>query len=155
MHEALLCAHTAQEQGDIPVGAVVVNECGQILGRGENRTIIDNDPSAHAEILAIRSACNAVGNHRLPGTVLVVTLEPCIMCLGAIIQARLTGVVFAAPDPKSGCLASRMEGCTLPWSNHHFWMVQGVLEETCSSMLKDFFQHRRGQQKNLKNLVER
>ena len=155
MHEALLCAHLALERGDVPVGAVVANECGRILGRGENRTIFDNDPTAHAEILAIREACSAVGNYRLSGAVLVVTLEPCIMCLGAIIQARLAGVVFAASDPKAGCLASQIKGSKLSWSNHHFWVLQGVLEKTCSSMLSGFFQRRRGEQKILKKLVER
>ncbi|NLY42140.1 MAG: nucleoside deaminase [Desulfovibrionales bacterium] len=155
MHEALVCARTAQEQGDVPVGAVVVNECGRVLGRGENRTILSNDPTAHAEILAIRAACSTEGNYRLAGAVLVVTLEPCIMCLGAIIQARLAGVVFATPDPKAGSLISRMAGSEIPWSNHHFWMAQGVLADTCSTLLREFFQRRRHEKKIFKNLAER
>ncbi|MDY0275424.1 MAG: tRNA adenosine(34) deaminase TadA [Desulfomicrobium sp.] len=155
MHEALLSAQRAEDQGDVPVGAVVVNDCGRILGRGENRTVFNNDPTAHAEILAIREACRGVGNYRLSGAVLVVTLEPCMMCLGAIIQARLAGVVFAAADPKAGCLSSQIKGNELSWSNHRFWVLQGVLEKTCSSMLSSFFQRRRCEQKSLKKLVER
>ncbi len=155
MHEALLLAGAAEERGDVPVGAVVVGGCGRILGRGENRTIFENDPTAHAEILALREACSQVGNHRLTDAVLVVTLEPCIMCLGAVIQARLAGVVFAATDPKAGCLVSRMNGTELPWSNHHFWTLGGVLEQECSAKLSGFFQKRRQEKKISKNLAER
>jgi len=106
-------------------------------------------------MLAIRAAGEAIGNHRLTDAVLVVTLEPCIMCLGAIIQARLAGVVFAAPDPKAGCLISRMDGYMLPWSNHHFWVFGGVLEQECSLKLSSFFQRRRQEKKILKSLAER
>jgi tRNA(adenine34) deaminase len=155
MHEALQLAHAAQERGDVPVGAVVVGGNGRILGRGENRTIFENDPTAHAEILALRQACEQSGNYRLTDAVLVVTLEPCIMCLGAIIQARLAGVVYAARDPKAGCLVSRMEGTELPWSNHHFWALGGVLEDECSSLLSGFFQKRRQEKKISKILAER
>ncbi|GAB1410715.1 tRNA adenosine(34) deaminase TadA [Desulfovibrionales bacterium] len=155
MHEALECARIAQERGDVPVGAVVVNECGRILGRGENRTIFHNDPTAHAEIVAIREACSATDNYRLTEAVMVVTLEPCLMCLGALIQARLAGVVFATPDPKAGCLTSRMAGSELPWSNHHFWVAHGVLAESCSALLSEFFQRRRQEKKISKNLAER
>ena len=155
MHEALLLAGMAEGRGDVPVGAVVVGGCGRILGRGENRTIFENDPTAHAEILALREACSKVGNHRLTDAVLVVTLEPCIMCLGAVIQARLAGVVFAATDPKAGCLVSRMNGTELPWSNHHFWTLGGVLEQDCSEKLSGFFQKRRQEKKISKNLAER
>lgn len=155
MHEALQLAHAAQERGDVPVGAVVVGGNGRILGRGENRTIFENDPTAHAEILALRQACEQSGNYRLTDAVLVVTLEPCIMCLGAIIQARLAGVVYAARDPKAGCLVSRMEGTELPWSNHHFWALGGILEDECSATLSGFFQKRRQEKKISKNLAER
>jgi len=155
MHEALLLAHAAEERGDVPVGAVVVDGCGRILGRGENRTIFENDPTAHAEIMALRQASAQAGNYRLTDAVLVVTLEPCIMCLGAIIQARLAGVVYAARDPKAGCLISRMNGTELPWSNHHFWSLGGVLEEECSATLSGFFQRRRQEKKIFKNLAER
>jgi len=96
-----------------------------------------------------------VGNHRLTDAVLVVTLEPCIMCLGAVIQARLAGVVFAAADPKAGCLVSRLEGTALPWSNHHFWTLGGILEAECSAKLSSFFQQRRLEKKISKNLAER
>lgn len=155
MHEALLLAGAAEGRGDVPVGAVVVGGCGRILGRGENRTIFENDPTAHAEILALREACSRVGNYRLTDAVLVVTLEPCIMCLGAVIQARLAGVVFAATDPKAGCLVSRMKGTEVPWSNHHFWTLGGVLEQDCSAKLSGFFQKRRQEKKISKNLAER
>ena len=155
MREALQLAGLAEGRGDVPVGAVVVDGQGRILGRGENRTIFENDPTAHAEILALRQAGAQVGNHRLTGAVMVVTLEPCIMCLGAIIQARLAGVVFAASDPKAGCLVSRMDGTALPWSNHHFWSLGGVLEQECGAMLSGFFQKRRQEKKISKNLAER
>ena len=155
MHEALQLAHGAEERGDVPVGAVVVGGYGRILGRGENRTIFENDPTAHAEILALREASRQVGNHRLTDAVLVVTLEPCIMCVGAIIQARLAGVVYAASDPKAGCLVSRMSGTDLPWSNHRFWALGGVLEGECSSLLSGFFRKRRQEKKIFKNLAER
>jgi len=155
MNEALQLACVAEGRGDVPVGAVVVGGCGRILGRGENRTIFENDPTAHAEMLALRQACAQVGNHRLTDAVLVVTLEPCIMCLGAVIQARLAGVVFAAADPKAGCLVSRLEGTALPWSNHHFWTLGGILEAECSAKLSSFFQQRRLEKKISKNLAER
>lgn len=155
MHEALQLAHRAEQNGDVPVGAVLVSAENRIVGHGHNRVIRSNDPSAHAEIVALRTASEMMGNYRLPGAVLVVTLEPCLMCLGAIIQARLAGVVFAATDPKAGCLISRMNGSTLPWSNHHFWILQGVLEDECSSMLSGFFQRRRLEKKISKNLTER
>jgi len=155
MREALQLAGLAEERGDVPVGAVVVDAGGRIIGRGENRTIFENDPTAHAEILALRQAGARVGNHRLTDAVMVVTLEPCIMCVGAVIQARLAGVVFAAPDPKAGCLVSRMNGAALPWSNHHFWSLGGVLEQECSAKLSGFFQKRRQEKKISKNLAER
>jgi len=155
MRQALAQAQAAGQAGEVPVGAVVVGGCGRILGRGENRTIFENDPTAHAEILALREACSKVGNHRLTDAVLVVTLEPCIMGLGAVIQARLAGVVFAATDPKAGCLVSRMNGMELPWSNHHFWTLGGVLEQDCSEKLSGFFQKRRQEKKISKNLAER
>ncbi len=155
MNEALQLAHVAEGRGDVPVGAVVVDGSGRILGRGENRTIVDSDPTAHAEILALRRAGERARNHRLTEAVLVVTLEPCIMCLGAIIQARLAGVVYAARDPKAGCLVSRMAGTELAWSNHHFWALGGVLEEECSSLLSGFFQKRRQEKKISKTLAER
>ena len=155
MCEALQLAGLAEGRGDVPVGAGVVDGHGRILGRGANRIIFENDPTAHAEILALRQAGAKAGNHRLTDAVLVVTLEPCIMCLGAVIQARLAGVVYAAKDPKAGCLVSRMNGTALPWSNHHFWALGGVLEQECSAKLSGFFQKRRQEKKISKNLAER
>lgn len=151
MHEALRLADMAEQRGDVPVGAVVVDAFGRILGRGENRTIHGTDPTAHAEILALRDACARAGNHRLPGMVLVATLEPCIMCVGAVIQARLAGVVYAARDPKAGCLESCLEGASLPWSNHHFWIFGGVLRDECSARLSGFFQRRREEKRLFKH----
>ena len=155
MRQALDLAQAAQSQGEVPVGALVVENTGQILGRGWNNVITMNDPCAHAEILALRAAGQKIGNHRLTNAVLVVTLEPCIMCLGAIIQARLAGVIFAAPDPKAGCLGSQMQGHELPWSNHHFWVLAGVLGEESSLFLRAFFQQRRQEKQFQKNLTER
>lgn len=155
MREAMAGARSAEECGDVPVGAVVVGADGTVIGRGANRTIQGNDPTAHAEILALRDASATLGNYRLVDAVLVVTLEPCLMCAGAVIQARLAGVVYAAPDPKAGCLTSRMQCGELAWSNHRFWWLGGVLEEECAQMLSGFFQKRRQEKKNLKNLAER
>lgn len=142
MAEALKEAQQAERIGEVPVGAVVVRE-GEILARAGNRVIAQNDPTAHAEILALRQAAAREGNFRLPGCVLVVTLEPCLMCLGAIIHARLAGVVFAARDPKAGCLGSRMHSADVSWSNHHFWVREGVLAQPCSALITAFFESRR------------
>lgn len=142
MAAALDEARAAQSQGEVPVGAVVVRD-GTILGRAGNRTIALADPTAHAEILALRQAAAALGNHRLTGCVLVVTLEPCLMCVGALLHARVAGVVFAARDPKAGCLVSRLHFGELAWSNHRFWVREGVLAEPCSAVLTAFFESRR------------
>lgn len=154
MREAICLAQLAQDQDEVPVGAVVVDTLGHIVGRGANNTRANHDPTAHAEILALRAAGQHKGNHRLTDCVLVVTLEPCIMCLGAIIQARLAGVVFAATDPKAGCLGSLLDGHLLSWSNHSFWVVPGILAKECSALLSTFFKQRRQETKILKN-VER
>ena len=136
-------ACTAAREGEVPVGAVLVDARGQVLARAHNRTIGLNDPTAHAEILCLRQAGQAIGNYRLPGTILLVTLEPCLMCVGALVHARVAGIVFATPDPKAGALVSGLDASSLPFLNHRPWVLRGVLEEDCSALLKRFFLARR------------
>jgi tRNA(adenine34) deaminase len=130
-------------EAETPVGAVLVDAQGEVLSRAHNKTIASNDPTAHAEVLCLREAGARLGNYRLPGTILLVTLEPCLMCLGALIHARVAGIVFAAPDPKAGALVSKLDGANLPFANHRPWVLQGVLAEDCSALLKRFFLARR------------
>ncbi|ACV68893.1 nucleoside deaminase [Desulfohalobium retbaense] len=145
MELALDEARAAQTHGEVPIGAVLVDPDKRVLARGGNRTITDSDPTAHAEIVALRRACQSVGNYRLPGAILAVTLEPCLMCLGALIQARLAGVVFAARDPKAGAIVSQLEGPHLPWLNHRFWVRETTAHAATSrALLQDFFRQRRG-----------
>ena len=141
MQLALDQARSAAEQGEVPVGAVLVHK-DEILGRAHNQVITINDPTAHAEILALRHACKLRKNCRLPGSVMYVTLEPCAMCLGAIVQARISRVVFGAHDPKAGAVESIMK---FPFekTNHHVSVHSGVLSEECSRILRDFFKERR------------
>ncbi|HPE79968.1 MAG TPA: tRNA adenosine(34) deaminase TadA [Gammaproteobacteria bacterium] len=143
MRRALALAHEAQVHGEVPVGALVVAD-GAIIGEGWNRPIGSNDPTAHAEIVALRAASMAIGNYRLPGTTLYVTLEPCPMCAGAIVHARVQRVVYAATDPRAGAAGSRFN--LLPSDerfNHYTCCEGGVLAEESSTMLKDFFRQRR------------
>lgn len=143
MQSALAQAKLAYEAAEIPIGAVVVYE-NQIIGRGFNRTIIDHDPSAHAEIIALREAAKALGNHRLLGASLYVTLEPCVMCLGACVQGRILDLVFGAFDPKVGACGSEWDLVRNPKLNHHIHRVQGgVLEAECKALLQAFFRERR------------
>jgi tRNA(adenine34) deaminase len=142
MREALLLAKRAGYEEEVPVGAVIVKE-GEIVGRGWNRNIGLNDPSAHAEIMAMRDAGNTLGNHRLPGCCLYVTLEPCPMCAGAMIHARLARVVFGADDPKTGAAGGRLDLLGDPAHNHVVKVSPGCLAEESSAMLKDFFRQRR------------
>jgi len=143
MRRALALAKQAATAGEVPVGAVLV-QADELVGMGRNRPITDQDPSAHAEILALRDAGHRLGNYRLPGTRLYVTLEPCPMCAGAIIQARVDRVLFAAADPKSGACGSIFD--LLPADarfNHHTDCTGGLLGDECSQLLRDFFQARR------------
>ncbi len=142
MRHALELAHRAGEEGEVPVGAVIVKD-GQVLGRGWNRVIKLNDPSAHAEILALREAGQRLGNYRLPGCSLYVTLEPCAMCAGAMIHARLERVVYGADDPKTGAAGGRFDLLSNPAHNHHPVVDGGCLADKCSVLLKDFFRQRR------------
>lgn len=142
MREALALAAQAAKAGEVPVGAVVVKE-GRIIGRGYNRPITSNDPTAHAEIVALREAAAAQKNYRLPGCEIYVTLEPCAMCVGALVHARLSRVVFGARDPKTGACGSIVDLPALAHWNHHGRFEGGVLSEECGRILKAFFAERR------------
>ncbi len=142
MREALALAAQAAKAGEVPVGAVVVKE-GRIIGRGYNRPITSNDPTAHAEIVALREAAAAEKNYRLPGCEIYVTLEPCAMCVGALVHARLSRVVFGARDPKTGACGSIVDLPALAHWNHHGRFEGGVLAEECGRILKAFFAERR------------
>jgi tRNA(adenine34) deaminase len=146
MREALAQARLAWEAGEVPVGAVVVLD-GEIVGRGFNQPISAQDPSAHAEIMALRDAGRRLGNYRLPGGTLYVTLEPCAMCSGAIMHARVEKVVFGARDPKTGAVGSVVNLFAEERLNHHAQVAGGVLAEECGAMLSAFFASRRGKAK--------
>ena len=142
MQQALSQAHNAWALGEVPVGAVVVKD-GEIIATGFNQPIGTHDPSAHAEIMALRAAAAIVGNYRLPGCALYVTLEPCAMCAGAMMHARLARVVFGAPDPKTGACGSVVDLFGEQRLNHHTEVTGGVLADACATLLKDFFAERR------------
>lgn len=142
MQLALAEARLAAEAGEVPIGAVLVRE-GAILARGQNRVLRDLDPTAHAEIVALRSAAAVLGNYRLAGCTLYVTLEPCAMCAGAIVHARLDRLVFAAPDPKAGACGSVLSVLNHPRLNHRVEMEQGILAEESAALLRNFFRERR------------
>jgi tRNA(adenine34) deaminase len=142
MREAIAEARRAEAEGEVPVGAVVLlNE--KIVGRGHNSPIKMKDPTAHAEILALRHAAKSNMNYRIPGSVLIVTIEPCIMCVGALIQARVEEVIYGAADPKAGAIHSQFQMNHWAALNHSFHAVAGVLEEECSEMMRAFFASRR------------
>jgi len=143
MRPCLLEAMAAGVDGEVPVGALVVRK-GLIVGRGRNSSIRLKDPSAHAEIIALRAAGELLGNYRLPDAELYVTVEPCLMCVGAIMQARLRRVVFGCRDPKGGALGSVMDFSQHPALNHSFEVTGGVCEQEAGEMLRRFFQERRG-----------
>ena len=142
INEAIVLAKQAADEGEVPVGAVVVKD-GKIIGRGWNQNIGLNDPTAHAEIMAMREAGNSQTNHRLPGCTLYVTLEPCVMCAGAMIHARLERIVFAATDPKTGAAGGKFDLLSNPAHNHAPTVNGGCLADECSALLKDFFRQRR------------
>ena len=151
MNKALLLADRAAQNSEIPVGAIVVMD-DQLIGEGVNAPISTMDPTAHAEIQAIRAACTHFGNYRLSGATLFVTLEPCAMCAGAIVHARINRVVFAAKEPKSGAVCSQQHFFEHTFLNHKVSVVSGVLAEKASAQLTNFFQFRREQKKRLKNV---
>jgi tRNA(adenine34) deaminase len=142
MRHALLLARRAQQQGEVPVGAVVTYH-GRIVGEGWNRPISGHDPSAHAEMVALRAAAQRIGNYRLNDTTLYVTLEPCVMCAGAITHARVRQLVFGASDPKAGAVNSVYDVIAAPRLNHVVQWRGGVLEAECGDILRRFFRERR------------
>ena len=142
MREALALAADAALSGEVPVGAVVVKD-GEVIGRGSNRPITTHDPTAHAEVIAMRDAAAHLGNYRLPGCELYVTLEPCAMCVGAMIHARIARVVFGARDPKTGACGSVIDLPGVGSLNHHATFEGGVLAEECGAALRVFFAGRR------------
>lgn len=142
MRAALAEARKATEAGEVPVGAVVVLD-GEIVGRGFNQPISSTDPTAHAEIVALRDAAGAIGNYRLVGTTLYVTIEPCLMCVGAMVHARVETVVFGALEPKAGAVTSTARAHEHPALNHRLAVVGGVLEDDCREVVQEFFRTRR------------
>jgi tRNA(adenine34) deaminase len=146
MRIALEEARRAGEEGEVPIGAVLVSE-GEVIGRGRNLPVALSDPTAHAEIQALREGAARIGNYRLPGSTLYVTLEPCIMCAGAILQARVGRLVFGAEDSKGGAVSSLYSLLEDSRLNHRVEVTAGVLQEECRELLRRFFQDRR--QKNL------
>ena len=143
MQAALDEARKAAEDGEVPIAAVAVFN-GEILARGQNRVLRDNDPTAHAEIIALRAAAAAIRNYRLNGVTLYVTLEPCAMCAGAMIHARIDRLVYAAADPKAGACGSVLEVLNHPRLNHQMQVEQGILAEESAELLRTFFRERRG-----------
>jgi tRNA(adenine34) deaminase len=142
MTAALEQAHRAREAGEVPIGAVVAIG-GEIVGRGFNQPISSGDPTAHAEMLAIRDAAHRVGNYRLTGATLCVTIEPCLMCVGALVHARIATLVFGAAEPRSGAVVSTVLGGDLPGHNHRFEVVSGVRETECRDLMQAFFRAKR------------
>ena len=144
MTRALELARRAAEAGEVPVGALLVKE-GEVVGEGWNRPILNHDPTAHAEVMALRQAGGRIGNYRLVETTLYVTLEPCVMCAGALVHARVKRVVFGAFDPKTGAAGSVFNTLQAPEHNHFIECQGGVLGEACGELLKSFFRQRRKQ----------
>lgn len=149
MRRALALAAEGADVGEVPVGAVVVRD-GELLGAGFNAPIAGHDPTAHAEIHALRAACQAVRNYRLPGSTLYVTLEPCAMCAGAIVHARVDRVVFAATEPKAGAVVSTQRFFEMPQLNYRVVAEGGLLADEASEMLKNFFARRRAEKKSMR-----
>jgi tRNA(adenine34) deaminase len=142
MREALVEARAAAEAGEVPIGAIAV-AAGEIVARGQNRVLRDCDPTAHAEMVALRAAAQAVGNYRLTNCELYVTLEPCAMCAGALLAARAARLVFGTADPKAGACGSLYNLCADPRLNHELEVVRGIRAGECASLLEDFFASRR------------
>jgi tRNA(adenine34) deaminase len=142
MRQALVEAHRARDFGEVPVGALVIHE-GTVVGRGCNQPIRAQDPTAHAEINAMREAARALGNYRLTGATLCVTIEPCLMCVGAMIHARIGLVIFGAAEPRGGALVSAVRAHETQGLNHRLEVIGGVLEEECRALMQEFFRARR------------
>ena len=142
MTAALEEARRARDAGEVPIGAVVVLD-GAIVGRGFNQPIWSGDPTAHAEIVAIRDAARRVGNYRLTGAVLCVTIEPCLMCVGAMVHARIATLVYGAAEPRTGAIVSTVRAAELPGHNHRMEAVGGIREDECRELMQTFFKERR------------
>ena len=153
MHQALALAKKAAALGEVPVGAVVVRD-GEVVGRGWNQPISGRDPSAHAEIMALRDAARTADNYRLPGTTLYVTIEPCTMCAGAIVHARVERLVYGAAEPKSGVAASNGSIFEREYFNHRVQVSGGVLAQECAAEISAFFARRREQKRLARNGVD-
>lgn len=143
MTQALIAAREAQERGEVPVGTCVILG-DKLLAISGNRTRTDCDPTAHAEMVALRDAARRLGNYRMPGTVVYSTIEPCAMCAGALIQARVSRLVFGAADERAGAVESRFRICDTDFLNHRIEVTGGVLEEECRTLMQRFFRTRRG-----------
>ena len=143
MNRALQLARVAEQQGEVPVGALLVRD-GLVLGEGHNQPILASDPTAHAEIVALRAAARGLGNYRLVNTTLYVTLEPCTMCMGAIIHARVGTLVFGAREPRAGAAVSQLGLAGQAFYNHHVSVVEGVLASECGELVAEFFRKKRG-----------
>ena len=143
MEQALEQARLAAQAGEVPVGALVIKD-GEIIGLGHNRNLLDHDPSAHAEIVALRQAAARLGNHRLTGCEMFVTIEPCAMCAGALVHARLARLVYGTSDPKAGAAGSVLQVLNHSGLNHKMEVRSGVLAEKCSEILQKFFREKRG-----------
>lgn len=149
MQQALLLAEKANQINEVPVGALIVKN-NQVIGEGYNRPITDHDPTAHAEMCALRAAAQTVQNYRMPGTTMYITIEPCSMCLGAIIHARIDRLVFGALEPKAGVVQSNPELISSGIFNHSLEWTGGVLAEECTAIIQQFFQRRRREKKENK-----
>ena len=143
MLRAIHAAREAEKLGEVPVGAVIVDAVGSILAAASNRTITNNDPTAHAEILALRIAATRIGNYRLAGTTVYTTIEPCAMCAGALVNARVARLVFGAHDERFGAVETHFRVCDSPDLNHRIEITSGVLADDCRSLMQEFFQARR------------
>ncbi len=143
MRLALENAALAVELDEVPVGAVLMDANGALLAQACNAPRSSHDPTAHAEIRCLRQACATAGNYRLPGSIMAVTLEPCLMCCGALVHARVAGVVYGAPDPRTGALHSQLTLHDMTFLNHRFWIKGGIMETECGEILRSFFNNRR------------
>lgn len=144
MEQALEEAKRGLTEGEVPVGAVICDQEGEIISRGHNRPIALSDPTAHAEILALRSACSLRGNYRIREAILVVTMEPCVMCMGAALNARISRLLYGAADPKSGAAGSIYSLHQDNRLNHNIEVLSGIMEEECRKIMQGFFHDRRG-----------
>ena len=143
MRVALAAAHQAKEIGEVPIGACIVDENGRLRASGSNRTIVDSDPTAHAEILVIRHLAEATGNYRVAGATVYTTIEPCVMCAGALVNARIKRLVFGAHDERFGAVETLFRLCDNEKLNHRIEITSGVLAEECRELMRSFFRERR------------